>query len=291
FILNFAKTDNGNDINMFSNYSEKLNKLFSSEFQDKHDCLFQKALLTFGDYLAYISGHYTFCKFENNLRAKTDNWRKVFNDSTKSSYLKQLLDEVDISNLQDSMQNIIDDFQESNNDWKSLFIKHKAIIKYCVNYQIDKQGNKINLARSSAAGWKRKAELVSYVFFKTKLESNVSIFNPFQRVWYWDTADGTPCAVIDLWNYQNKYSFEIDIRYSGIEFLLLFQDRNWQILPDEVVQKLEEIGFVKEIEKIYNLGTDTEEDANYTKSCTCKIAGDIDFDKVENKIKEIIYDF
>lgn len=73
--------------------------------------------------------------------------------------------------------------------------------------------------------------------------------------------------------------------------MLLFQDRNWQILPDEVVQKLEEIGFVKEIEKIYNLGTDTEEDANYTKSCTCKIAGDIDFDKVENKIKEIIYDF
>jgi hypothetical protein len=82
FILNFAKIDNGYDINKFSDYSEKLNRLFSSEFQDNYDYLFQRALLTFGNYLVPISGHYTFCNFETGLRAKVDNWRKVFNDDT-----------------------------------------------------------------------------------------------------------------------------------------------------------------------------------------------------------------
>ena len=132
--------------------------------------MFQRALLTFGDYLVPISGHFTFCNFEKGLRAKTDNWRKVFNDDTKSNYLKQLLDKVGINSIKDDLQKIVDNFQENNNDWKSLFIKNKGIIEYCLNYQINNLSGNIELAQSTAPGWLRRAELRSYVFYKNKLE-------------------------------------------------------------------------------------------------------------------------
>jgi len=288
FILNFSKTNNGFDINKFLDYSEKMNKLFSEEFLDNYNCMFQRALLTFGDYLVPISGHFTFCNFEKGLRAKTDNWRKVFNDDTKSNYLKELLDNVEINSIKDDLLKIVDDFQKNNNDWKSLFIKNNGIIEYCCdkysgvkNYQIDKIGEQIYLARSNANSWKRKAELRSYVLYKTKLKGKESNFNPFERVSYFDSSDNTPCAVIDLWNYQNKYSFAIDISYSKNKFLLNFFDRNGNVLPEEIIQKLNQKEFISNTEK-------NEEKVEFIKSCTCKIYGDIDFMKVEQKIKEIL---
>lgn len=288
FILNFAKTNNGYDINKFLDYSEKMNRLFGSEFQEKYDCLFQRALLTFGDYLVPISSHYTFCNFEKGLRAKADNWRKVFNDNTKSNYLKQLLDAIKIDSIKNDLQTIVNDFQEDENDWMSLFIKNKGIIEYCCdkysgvkNYQIDKIGEQIYLARSNANSWKRKAELRSYVFYKTKLESKKSTFYPFEGVWYYDSSDDIPCAVIAFWNYHDKHSFELDIRYSDKKFSLIFYDKNWKVLPVEIVQKLNQTDFTSNIEK-------NEEDVEIIKSCTCRIDGNIGFMKVEQTIKEIL---
>jgi hypothetical protein len=281
FILNFAKTNNGYHFDDFINYSDKINKLFSPEFQDKCDCLFQKALLTFGDYLVYISGHYTFCKFENNLRAKIDNWRKVFNDDTKSNYLKQLLDAIKIDSIMNDLQTIVNSFQEDENDWMSLFIKNNGIIEYCTNYQINKLNNQIDLARSAATGWRRRAELRSFVFFKTKLEGKESTFYPFERVWYYVSSDGIPCAVLELWNYQNKYRFELDIRYSDDKFSLIFYDKNGKVLPAEIVQKLSQNEFIPNLEI-------NDENVEVIKYYTCKIDGNIKFEKVEQTIREIL---
>lgn len=83
-----------------------MSRLFGSEFQDNYDCLFQRALFTLGNYLVPISGHYTFCNFEKNLRAKMDNWRKVFNDDIRNTYLKQLLDAITDS-IKNDLQTII----------------------------------------------------------------------------------------------------------------------------------------------------------------------------------------
>jgi hypothetical protein len=278
FILNFAKTNNVCDINKFSDYTEKMNKLFSSEFQNNDDCLFQRALLTFGDYLVPISGHFTFCNFEKGLRAKTDNWRKVFNDEAKSNYLNQLLDAIKIDSIKKDLQSIVKTFQENESDWKSLFIKNKGIIEYCINYQINKWDNQIELARSSAAGWRKRAELRSYVFYKTKLEYKVSNFNPFNRVYYYDSSDYTPCAVIDLWAYQSKYSFSLTISYSDNKFSLKFSDSNGNTLPDKITQKLNQIKFISDIEK-------NDENIEVIKSCTCIIDGIVD---VEKRIKQIL---
>ncbi len=278
FILNFAKTENGYDINKFSDYSDKMNKLFSSEFQDKDDNLFQRALLTFGDYLVPISGHYTFCNFEKGLRAKSDNWRKVFNDDIKSNYLNELLDAIKIDSIKKNLQSIVYKFQENENDWKSLFIKNNGIIKYCINFQINKKGNQIDLARSPATGWRKRAELRSYVFYKTKLEGKESAFHPFQRAWYYDSSDDIPCAVIDLWNYQDNKNFALDICYADNKYSLIFYHRNWEVLPNEITQKLNQIEFISSTQK-------NDEDIEVIKYCTCKIEG---IANVEKKINEIL---
>lgn len=281
FILSFVKNNNGYDINKFLDYSEKMSNLFSLEFQDNNDCLFQKALLTFGDYLVPISGHYTFCSFEKALRAKADNWRKIFNDNTKSNYLKQLLDGLKIDTIKQDLQAIVNNYKEDESDWMSLFIKNKEIIKYCINFQINKSDNKIDLARSSATGWRKRAELRSYVFYKKKLEGKESTYSPFRRVWYYESSDNQPCAVIDLWSYEKKYSFALKICCLDNKYSMIFYDSNWMALPDRIIKVLNQEGFISN--KVNN-----EENAEVIKSCTCEIDGEENIIKVDQKIHAIL---
>lgn len=281
FVLRFSKVNDKYDYQKFIQYSGKLKRLFSSEFQDNFDCLFQKALLTFGNYIVPISSRFTFCRFENSLRAKMDNWRKVFNDETKSDYLKQLLDYIKINSIKRDLENIIINFEETENNWLSLFIKNNGIIKYCVNYQINIEDGHVDLARSPARAWRKKAELRSYVFYKTRLKGNESSFNPFERVWYYDSSDSLPCAVMDLWDYKDNHSFALDICFEKNEFSLVFYDRNNRILPDEIIEKLNQIKFISDIER-------TEENEEIIESCTCTIQSEVDFVKVEQKIKEVL---
>jgi hypothetical protein len=62
---------------------------------------------------------------------------------------------------------------------------------------------------------------------------------------------------------------------------LKFFDRNGNVLPEEIIQKLNLIKFISKIEK-------NDENVDVIKICTCTIDGNIDFNKVEQKIKEIL---
>jgi hypothetical protein len=184
FILNFSKDGEDYDINSFSNYSCKLSELFGEKHQNKNGCLFQRALLTRGDYLVNINYDRTFCSFNSN-----DNWRKVFNDSTKSVYLKELLDIIDINNIEDDLKKMISAYPDDINDWKSLFIKNEGIIEYCNDYRIAEWGKgKIVLSRSPSVNWRTHAELYSYTLYKTELLKNKQ-FPPFTEIWYCDASN------------------------------------------------------------------------------------------------------
>lgn len=281
FILDFSKNNNDYIFEKFKNYSSKLNTLFSSEFQENYNCLFQRALLSFGNYLVPISGHLTFCKFDNNLRAKMDNWRKVFNDSNKNIYIQQLLDAIKIPSIKSDLELIVHTFEHNNDSWQSLFIKNEGIIEYCENSQIDISNNQIDLARSKATFWRKKAELRSYVFFKTMLESKVHSFIPFERAWYYDSSDNIPCAVLDHWQYDTSFTFAIDFYFSNDEFSLKFYDESSKVLPLNIVNLLTQINFISNIEQDENgLGT--------IKSCTSTFSGVLDFNQIVQKIQLLI---
>jgi hypothetical protein len=239
FILNFSTVGEDYDINQFSDYSNKLSRLFGDEHQDKNGCLFQRALLTRGDYLVNINYDRTFCTFNSN-----DNWRKVFNDNTKSAYLKALLDNLDVNNIEDGLKKMINDYPDDNSDWRSLFIKNEGIIEYCNNYRIAEWDNgKIVLARSSSVNWRKHAELYSLILYKTKLENRQ--FPPFTKTWYWETTGER--AVLDNWDYK-EHHFTIDILYDYIKkyYTFRFYDKNGNMtIPTEIQEIIEPLNFHK----------------------------------------------
>lgn len=65
----------GNDIEKFKQYFEKFRKIF---VEDKVNFLFQRALLSKGDYLVSQWSNKSFCSFDTSPRAKDDNLENKF---------------------------------------------------------------------------------------------------------------------------------------------------------------------------------------------------------------------
>ena len=129
FLIDFAK----NDVEKFKEYYKKFDEIFK---EDRKNFLFQRALLTKGDYLPERgnSSYFTFCKFKDEdkssgNRNKDDNWRSVFFDNEKSKFLKNLLDD------DRSLQDIIEKFDDKSY-WGYYFIKYPEILKECSNFWI-----------------------------------------------------------------------------------------------------------------------------------------------------------
>ena len=129
FLIDFAE----NDVEKFKEYYKKFDEIFK---EDRENFLFQRALLTKGDYLPERgnSSYFTFCKFEDEdkssgNRNKDDNWRSVFFDNEKSKFLKELLDD------DKSLQDIKEEFDDKKY-WGYYFIKYPEILKECGNFWI-----------------------------------------------------------------------------------------------------------------------------------------------------------
>jgi len=273
FILEFAKKNEKYDIKLFADYSAKLAILFGNDFKDNRNYLFQRGLLTFGDYLVTINDSLTFCTFSESLRAKIDNWRKVFDDREKSLFLKNLLDKIHIDNMERDLNNVIHEY--SNLDWKYWFIKDEEIIKSCKTYKYRiRIRNRMELCRSEAIGsWRKHAELYSFALFKSKLEGKK--FLPFQFCWYKNSSDYDPdaVAVIDSW-ILNKYNFSLDIKYND-HFILRFYEKNRNSIPNEVKVLLTELNFQQKSTILYESWEyDIKKENNF------------DFDKVKEIIDE-----
>jgi hypothetical protein len=246
FILEFSKNGQDYDFDLFSDYSAKLTKLFGDEYTDNNRRQFQKALLTRGDYLPGSSWNKTFCTFNKSLEEKNENWRKVFNDSEKSVYLKQLLDNIDINNISDDLQKMIDAYPEDNNEWRSIFIKHTGVIEYCYNGRIGEQEKKgFVLSRSSSDNnWRKHAELYSYVLFLSRLSKlKNDTLSPFTKTWYCDAVNN-PCAIVDNWYYK-KHNYTIEIGHNNDGYSFGFFDRNGKRLSTEIREAIESFGFEK----------------------------------------------
>ena len=204
FILMLSKKEEEFNLELFREYSAKLNILFGDLFREKKDCLFQRALLTFNEYLVPIYNGETFCTFDMTIREKNDNWRKVFGDREKRQSLKDLLDSIHIESIERDLEDIVEKYP--NNDWKKLFIKNKGIIEHCGKYRIAKWENKIVLSRSYADYWSRHADLYSYVLF-------LELKNENNDVSYFDSAYDVPWIKL---NWKGKYYRikEVDNGYS-----------------------------------------------------------------------------
>lgn len=242
FILQYSKNEgDGYNKSLFEDYSIKLSKLFSNEFSESHDFLFQRALLTKGNYLVDTGQNKTFCLFEEALRAKLDNWRKVFNDEAKTLLLKELLDDINKDDIQNELVNIIANHTENN--WRALIIEQPDNIAYCQYREIRTYSDdKIYLLSKRQMNGRHK-EIFSLDLFKRKYNKKEIL--PFSnKTWYWEsTSTEEPCIVLEGFHYKENH-FAIDIIYKNEDkYSLKFYDWSSVEIPSEILELLEKSNF------------------------------------------------
>lgn len=167
----FKLNSHSDDYQKFDFYSEKLSRIFSDP--ESNDHLFQRLLLSKGDYLIQSNSKYSFCESNiGSLRARQDNWRKVFNDETKLTYLKEVLDET--TSLDISHNSLVGYFKQS---WEVFFIKDKYIdnIAYLQYRLIDWQNDwDISLLEKSTLIGKH-ADLYSHTLYLDLKSENMQL--------------------------------------------------------------------------------------------------------------------
>jgi len=242
FVLDYSKNNEGNyEKKLFEDYSLKLSELFSNEYSENNEFLFQRALLTKGNYLVDTGQNKTFCLFDKALRTKNDNWRKVFNDEQKTLYLKELLDEIDYSNIKLSLEETIKNHQI--NDWRKLIIEQPSNIAYCQYREIRQYSddNVYLLSKRQMNG--RHKEIFSWDLFLRKFQK--TNYKPFGFTWYWEsTSWDEPCIAISEFNYKGS-RFVIEITYSNSRnnYNIFLRDWNYNEYPDTIKELLLKLEF------------------------------------------------
>lgn len=203
FLIDFAK----DDVHEFEIYYKKFDDIFK---EDRENFLFQRALLTKGDYLPERgnSSYFTFCNFNNNSRNKDDNWRDVFYDKEKSKFLKNLLDD------DRSLQDIIEKFDDKSY-WGYYFIKYPEILKECTHFFILAYDYTIKVLTKTVTS-SYHVEYYTYALFIMLKEKYPDLSDEKLR-YEWVKSDGEiPYVLIDgnkikfIKNKENKYQWMID---------------------------------------------------------------------------------
>ena len=211
FLIDFAE----NDVEKFKEYYKKFDEIFK---EDRESFLFQRALLTKGDYLSERGGssYFTFCNFNNNSRSKDDNWRDVFYDKEKNKFLKNLLDD------DRSLQDIIEKFDDKNY-WGYYFIKYPEILKECTNFFILAYDYTIKVLTKTVTS-SYHVEYYTYALFTILKEKYPNLSDEKLR-YGWVKSDGeNPYVLIGdnkisfIKNDDNKYCWMIDEERIGEAF-------------------------------------------------------------------------
>lgn len=244
FLLELSNNYKNNDFDdmEFDKYAIKLDILFRN-YLDTDEFLFQRALLSKGNYLPRLgnSRNFTFCVSTLGLRAKNENWRAVLKDITKLEYIKELLNDskFDIKDIKQSLTDIRN--ASSIDDFRKYFIYDISFMNYCKKQQIQywDNGGKIFMLTSTTKGGKHK-ELYSYIFYKN-YKDKIS-FSPFTSIKYIESSTRElPCIRLSKGNLFND-TLTLDIAFEE-GFYINIYEINEEEISEKSCNILESIGF------------------------------------------------
>ena len=245
FLIEFSKNKDNYDLERFKNYRDKFIKLWDFvKDNKKNQILLYQALLSKGDYLSEIGRNKTFCSFDIGVRAKSENWHKVFEDN-KKEYIKELLDELNLNNgndIENELKKIIKKNKQKVTDWRKYFIENPDYIEYCKNLQIRFRDSKIYLLKYKQMNG-RHIELHSWHLFnkcfglkpergreeECKLEGKKAC-KPFNYTEYVESISyEEPYILLSGFKYElesEEYDLGLRIIYKNGEFQFNFVDLN-----------------------------------------------------------------
>ncbi len=207
FIFNLL--DDPTNFNDFEKYGDKLSILFSGNIE-KNNFELHRSLLAKGDYALSSGYKYSFCKSEKgSLRVLNDNWRKVFNNEKKRSYLKALLDET--RELKEVIEN------NDLNDWRKYVIKYPAVIRYCKNRLFDFTNQlDIRLLKNSTYNGKH-TDLYLFILFQELISKETLNFS---------------VKHIDINNYRTKENYPL-IKICSYDILIMTINYSYTLNSDK----------------------------------------------------------
>jgi hypothetical protein len=113
-------------IDSFNTYSKKFNALFKEDgIKDYDEFLFERALLSIGDYLLMKGRNHSFLINGNDREIS---WKRLFRSDNRV-LLKDLFDQVDINDIEDNLESLIENYEiDEDEDWPYFFIKYPEIL-------------------------------------------------------------------------------------------------------------------------------------------------------------------
>ena len=207
FLLEFSIKDGQYDKEQFEKYALRADKLFDLMLLQKEekDFLLERALLTKGDYTIKKGSNWSFCLPSiGSARERNENWREVFKDEERSTYLQALLDDLDEKDIEGSLNEIIN--EAVTNDWRQYFIKCPEAIKFCGKKQFRFKSKHEIYLLSGVRMSGTHAELRTYIRYLMYKEENTSGID--LEYCYVDTDKEEPYIFVKLNNKSLTLAYE-----------------------------------------------------------------------------------
>jgi hypothetical protein len=220
--LNWNENENQTFFELFNLYGKKASSMFSDHGLKKYDSyLWQRALLSKGDYLLWTSRNYSFLIDDD----RDISWKRLLRDDTdKRDYLKLLFDEITVDTANIDLQRIIEN--DNCQDWRKYFIKRPEILDVCGDKKFiryEDSNDILLLERSQTNGLHR--EYYSYAL-KVRLEKSGN------KVYYFSTNSVDYLKFIE---WINNKSVEIAYVYSngGYKYRFKVSEKNYLFFTTE----------------------------------------------------------
>jgi uncharacterized protein with ParB-like and HNH nuclease domain len=128
--ISWGDVENTEYLKKFIEYGEKAAIMFMADgLNNFDDYLWQRALLTKGDYLLLTANKRNKCFLENGDDRDTS-WKRLLRDDTSNrNIVKQLLDEINSDTVKQDLSRMI--HQDNTLSWRRYFIKRPRILAEC----------------------------------------------------------------------------------------------------------------------------------------------------------------
>lgn len=242
-----------------TSYNEKALSIFDNGGLIKFsDFLFERALLTKGDYTLSSKSNSTF--LVNTSRDIS--WKRLLRDDNfgKRSLVKLLLDDpnFDVSKIEGSLSTIIS--SSTVTDWRRHFIVIPAVIRYLGSSKFFRKRLDTDiqlLKRERLSG--PHAEYYSYSLYQEELNSNKNNFSPFSSISY-NEVSGDFYPWIRL-SYDDRYIYMMIYRRNyPLDYQIKFRQLVGLDLNSKITDTLIQQGFNELTPSEYSMNVVTEAD-------------------------------
>jgi len=227
FIFELSKIDEEYNLQNFIKYSATCSSLFNDNIRSHPKNLLQRALLACDNYLPQVGANFLLpLSNRETLRARRDNWQRVFNNSSHLSILKSLCDEIrdDSLAIEAKLIDLIKSY--GIKDWIWYFVKSSKVINYCKQGFIRWEDEKNILLMKTSRIYGTHAELRSYFHYVENIENKIEK-NPFNEVEYISnkmSQHDFPFVRFKVWDFEG-YQYILEFTYTaGGKYLFLFRN-------------------------------------------------------------------